>query len=566
MKRQSNQYLNLKELTMLLGITICIFSCSKDFSLQQSVLPIDSLPKNSISVLTQHNDNSRAGWNNHETILTVNNVNANSFGKQFVLNVDDQVYAQPLVISNLLISGSKHNVVYIASVNNTVYAFDAEKGNPIWSRNYTASQYSRAPRNTDMTGACGGSYFDFSGSMGIVGTPVIDSSSQTIYFVARSTNGNGSSFAQHLHAVSLLDGSERSGSPVEITANCSGNGDGSINNVLHFDAQKQNQRQALTLTNGLVFVTFSSHCDWGPYHGWILGYDYKSLQQKIVYNNTPNGINGGIWESGMGMAVDGQGNLYCVTGNGSVGYNNDPTNAINRGESALKLSISGSTLSVSSYFTPFNFQVLEDYDLDYGGLGAFLIPNSNTFFTGCKDGNFYVLNKDNMGGYNIGSNQIQQTININNADANMHCQPSYFKGSLKEYVYVWPENEPLHAIPFNGTTDLFDIANQLVYNVNGPVGQNGGVISVSSNGNIDNSGIVWVAHAIPPYDAEHGVRPGILRAFSATDITKEIWNNQLNAQQDGAGNYAKFSSPTIANGHVYLPTFSNQVVVYGLKK
>jgi hypothetical protein len=148
----------------------------------------------------------------------------------------------------------------------------------------------------------------------------------------------------------------------------------------------------------------------------------------------------------------------------------------------------------------------------------------------------------------------------------MHCQPSYFKGTSKEYVYVWPENEPLHAIPFNTNSGLFDIANQVKYNVNGPVGQNGGVISVSSNGNIDSTGIVWIAHAVPPYDAEHGVRPGILRAFSAADITKELWNNQQNPLVDGAGNYAKFSSPTIANGHVYLPTFSNQVVVYGLKK
>ena len=336
--------------------------------------------------------------------------------------------------------------------------------------------------------------------------------------------------------------------------------------MLSFDAQKQNQRQALTLSNGLVFVSFSSHCDWGPYHGWILGYDFKTLQQKVVYNDTPNGYDGGIWESGMGMAADAQGNLYCVTGNGSVGIKNDPTNSTNRGESALKLTVSGSTLAISSYFTPFNYQYLEDNDLDYGGMGAFIIPTTNTFFTGCKDGNFYVLNKDFMGGYTAGSNQIQQSLNINNPNANMHCQPSYFKGSSKEYVYVWPENEPLHAIPFNSSIGLFDLRNQLIYNVNGPVGQNGGVISVSSNGNIDTTGIVWIAHAVPPYDAEHGVRPGILRAFSAIDITKELWNNQQNALIDGAGNYAKFSSPTIANGHVYLPTFSNQVVVYGLKK
>ena len=552
-------------LLLLLGILQFCQSCSKNLSASKSTSVNDTIPANSISVLTQHNDNSRAGWNNHERFLTINNVNTKTFGRQFALTVDDQVYAQPLVISNLNINGGVHNVVYIATVNNTIYAFNAENGTKYWSRNYTAPQYLRAPRNTDMTGACGGSYFDFSGSMGIVGTPVIDSASQTIYFVARSTDGIGS-FVQHLHAVNLLSGAEQAGSPVQITATYNGTGDGNLNNIIHFDSQKQNQRQALTLVNGMVYVSFSSHCDWGPYHGWILGYDSKSLQQKVVYNNTPNGYDGGIWESGMGIAADAQGNLYCVTGNGSVGITNDPTNPINRGESALKLQVSGSTLAISSYFTPYNFQYLETNDLDYGGMGAFIIPNSTTFFTGCKDGNFYVLNKDNMGGYTIGANQIQQTININNANANMHCQPSYFKGASKEFVYVWPENEPLHALPFNSTTGLFDIGNQILFNSNGPVGQNGGVISVSSNGNTDSSGIVWIAHAVPPYDAEHGVQPGILRAFSATDITKELWNNQQNAIIDGAGKYAKFSSPTIANGHVYLPTFSNQVVVYGLKK
>jgi hypothetical protein len=146
----------------------------------------------------------------------------------------------------------------------------------------------------------------------------------------------------------------------------------------------------------------------------------------------------------------------------------------------------------------------------------------------------------------------------------MHCQPSYFKSSNAEYVYIWPENEPLHQIPISG--GMLSIGQQKTYNVNGPVGQNGAVISVSSNGSVDSTGVVWLTHAVPPYDAEHGVRPGILRAFSAVDVTKELWNSNMNAAIDGSGNYAKFSSPTIANGHVYLPTFSNQVVVYGLKK
>jgi len=542
-------------------IVTVICSCQKNAIATKTTTYSNIPPANSISVVTQHNDNTRAGWNNHESILNINNVNNTLFGKQFTLEVDDQVYAQPLVLSNVKIKDANHNLTLIATVNNTIYAFDAENGDAIWKKNYTPS-LSRPVKNNDMTGACGGGYLDFSGNMGIVGTPVIDSMAQTIYFVTRSINAGA--YLQQLHAVSILDGSEQKGSPVAITATYTGKGAGSKNNVISFDSQKQNQRQALTLLNGVVFISFSSHCDWGPYHGWVLGYDANTLQQKITYNNTPDGENGGIWESGMGMAADNQGNLYCVTGNGTVGVGSDPTNLINRGESALKLTISGATLKVSSYFTPFNYQYLEADDLDYGGLGAFLIPNSNLFFTGCKDGNFYVLDKDNMGGYNITSNQIHQTVSLKNNQANMHCQPSYFKSSNAEFIYVWPENEPLHQVPLvNG---MFNIGQQKTNNLNGPVGQNGAVISVSSNGSVDSTGVVWLAHAVPPYDAEHGVRPGILRAFSATDVTKELWNSNMKGIMEGAGSYAKFSSPTIANGHVYLPTFSNQVVVYGLLK
>src|SRR5213076_1610866 len=175
-----------------------------------------------------------------------------------------------------------------------------------------------------------------------------------MYFVARSTTG--STFVQYLHAVNIVDGSEIAGSPTAITPTYSGNGDGSVTGVITFDAQRQNQRQGLTLLNGVVYVSFSSHCDWGPYHGWILGYGAATLQQQVVYNDTPNGYAGGMWESGTGMAADAAGNLYVVAGNGSVGDGGDPTNLTNRGESALKLTKSGSTLQVSSFFTPQNFQ------------------------------------------------------------------------------------------------------------------------------------------------------------------------------------------------------------------
>lgn len=523
--------------------------------------PTGPKPPNSqsVSVLTQHNDNSRSGLNDNETALTTSNVNAQQFGEVFTVTVDDQVYAQPLVVGHVAIAGSYHNVVFVATVNNTVSAFDGDDGTLFWQKNFTAPGM-RPPQRFDMTGACSGSYQDFSGKIGIVGTPVIDAGTGTMYFVARSTTG--SAFVQHLHAVNIVDGSEIAGSPTQITASYAGSGDGNVNGVIAFDAQRQNQRQGLTLLNGTVYVTFASHCDWGPYHGWILGYDASTMQQRVVYNDTPNGAAGGMWESGMGMAADATGNLYVVTGNGTVGDAGDPTNPTNRGSSALKLTPSGSTLRVASYFTPYNYQYLNDRDLDYGGMGALLIPSSSLYLTGGKDGNLYLLNRDDMGGYYPSSNQVQQVIPLG-SNANMHCQAAYYKGGSREFVYVWSENDPLRAIPFDRASNLLSLQSQVVSSAPGPTGQSGAILSVSSNGTQDGTGIVWASYASTG-DAEHTVSPGILRAFDANDVSRELWNNRRDPR-DAAGNYAKFAAPTIANGHVYLPTFSNRVVVYGLR-
>jgi outer membrane protein assembly factor BamB len=538
----------------LLVIALSLAACSGDIAGDGTPNP------NAVSVLTQHNDNTRSGWNDQETSLTDSNVNVQQFGKVFTLPVDDQMYAQPLVAAGVSIQGGLHDVVYLATVANTVYAYDGDTGTLYWEKNFTAAGM-RPPKNTDMTGACGGGYQDFSGNIGIVGTPVIDPVTQTIYFVTRSTNG--STFIQHLHAVSLVDGSELPGSPVAITATYPGNGDGSVNNVITFDAQRQNQRQGLTLLNGVVYVTFSSHCDWGPYHGWILGYDAATLQQRITYKATPNGYAGGMWESGTGMAADAGGNLYVVTGNGTVGDSGNATNLTNRGESALKLTPSGATLRVASYFTPYNYDNLNNTDLDYGGMGAFLIPQSSYYFTGGKDGNLYLLDRDNMGGYQSSANAARQIIALG-PNANMHCQPAYYNGSAGEFIYIWSENDPLRAIPFDRTSNLLNRGGEIDSRAAGPTGQSGAMLSVSSNGPKAGTAILWASYAITG-DAEHGVRPGVLRAFDAGDITRELWNNRQNLSRDGAGNYAKFAPPTIANGHVYLPTFSNQVVVYGLQ-
>src|SRR5664280_836596 len=238
-----------------------------------------------VAVLTQHNNLARTGANLEETVLNITTVNSNRFGLVFTRTVDDQVYAQPLVMTNVDIPGhGPHNVAYVATVNDSVYAFDADDPSaitPYWYVSFTNAN-AIPPRNTDMTGACTGNYIDFSGNMGIVSTPVIDPGSGTIYVLVR-TKEFGAAFVQRLHALDIRTGAEMTNSPVTITATYTGNGDGSSANVLTFDPQKQNQRSALSLINGVLYFAWASHCDWGPYHGWVAGYDATTLQQVVLY-------------------------------------------------------------------------------------------------------------------------------------------------------------------------------------------------------------------------------------------------------------------------------------------
>ena len=533
--------------------TICfflLFCCTTTVIFSQS------------NVLTQHFDVGRTGWYNKESILTKKKIAPATFGRLFTRAVDDQVYAQPLVKLNLAIPGKGNkNVVFVATVNNTVYAFDADSAKtaaPYWQVNLTAANC-RVVTKTDMTGACGGYYNDFSGNIGIVGTPVIDSSTNTIYLVARSLNTGTNIYYQYLHALDIATGAEKSGSPVLIQASVAGNGDGSSSGFVHFDAQHQNQRGGLLLLNGIVYIAWSSHCDWGPYHGWIIGYDKSNLQQKYVYNTTPNGYNGGIWMSGGGPAADSAGNIYAAVGNGSVGYNGNPSDPVNRSETALKLK---PNLTLSSFFTPKNYEVLEGADLDFGVTQLMLVPNTNRGIVGVKDGHIYLLNTDNMGGYNSAADNVVQTIDLG-SNAFLRSALSYYRGTAAEYIYSWSENSLLRAFPYSRAAGKIDVANTVSSGLQGPVGNNGAQLFVSSNGSADSTAVLWASYAANG-DANQSVRPGILRALDATDVTKELWNS-TNDPDDDLGNYAKFNCPAVANGKVYVGTFSNQLVVYGLR-
>jgi len=523
-------------------------------------------PSSLVAVLTQHDDLGRTGMNLNETSLNVTNVNTNQFGLLFSCNVDDQIYAQPLVATNVHIPGrGTHNVVIVATVNDSVYAFDAdnpEAATPYWTDSFINPPNIIPPANTDMDaiGACGGAYQDFSGNIGIVGTPVIDPVAGTIYVVAR-TREYGTNFVQRLHALDLTTGAERPNSPVIITATCAGTGDGSANGVITFDPERQNQRPGLLLLNGTVYISWSSHCDNGPYHGWVIGYNQTTLQQVTVFNDTPNGSDGGIWMSGQAPAADTNGNIYLVVGNGTV----DTTGGPDRGESFLKLTPSGTNLIVASWFTPFDWQNLENGDLDLGCGGLLLIPGTTLAFSGGKEGVIYLVNRDNMGGLTTSTttnDNIVQSFPVTTDE--IHGGTVWWDGPGVSYGYVWPASTYLQQYDFNRAVGKFTLPAFAQSPTSAPNGQPGGILALSANGTNDGTAIVWAVHQVGG-DANQQVLPGILHAYDARNVGVELWNSEQLSSRDTVGKFAKFVPPTVANGKVYMATFAGRVNVYGLQ-
>jgi hypothetical protein len=518
-----------------------------------------------VSVLTHHNDNMRTGLNPDESILNISNVDTLHFGKLCERPVDDEVYAQPLVVSNVDIPASgTHNVLYIATVNNSVYAYDADERmivNPYWTVNLTPPG-SRVIRASDYSqvGACGGDYRDFSGNIGIVSTPCIDTASNTIYVVSKNKVTLSGEYQQWLHALDLRDGSEKANSPKLIEASLPGHGYNNINGVMIFDPFFHNQRASLLLSNNVVYITWAGYCDMFPFHGWILGYDAQTLDRIVTYNAAVDGIAAGIWMSGGGISTDDSGYLYACTGNGTVGDSGNTTDLSNRGQSILKLERVGNTLEVRSYFTPHNWQFLNDIDADLGTCAVMLVPGTDMALTAGKEGILYVADKDSMGGVDT-VDHVRQKINVSTL-----CSggTTYWESDSGDYVYIWPSVEqPLLRFTIDhasGTLDTLSLMESTMTEDFIP----GGILSVSSNGSQVGSGIVW---ACVPLDwATPGVpnRPSILRAFDASDITHELWNSQMNPARDSITNFPKFVPPTIANGRVYMATFSGKVLMYGI--
>jgi hypothetical protein len=509
-----------------------------------------------VSIWTHRYDNARTGANLTETQLSTSTVNATQFGKLFSYAVDADIYTQPLVIAGVAIPGKgTHNVVYAATNNNSVYAFDADSnqranGQPLWNVNLSGPAGMPVPASDLRTL----NNVRTPGTIGIMGTPVIDQATGTMYLVARTkeTVGGNTYYGQRLHALDIATGAEKFGGPVIIQASVPGSGYDSVAGVVTFNPLTQNQRVGLTLANGNVYVAWASHADTDPYHGWIMAYAASTLQQVGVYCVSPDGGRAGIWQSGQPLSVDGSGNLYVAIGNGDF----DGTR--NFGESIVKLSPDLSTLL--DWFTPDNWMALNNTDMDLGSAGLLLIPGTNEVVGAGKEGRFYVLNRNNLGHTQVGNGQIVQSFQVTSG-GNIHGAPTYWNGPSGPRVYVWGEQDRLKALAFDGVT--FN-SNPISQSANpAPPGMPGGFLTLSADGSQAGSGVLW---ASLPYaeDANVEVVSGVLRAFDAADLNHELWNTRMVPARDDLGDFAKFVPPTVANGRVYVASFSKRLHVYGL--
>ena len=514
-------------------------------------------------MLTYHNDLARDGVNVQEQALTTANVTAATFGKLFACTIDSPAYAQPLWVPNLNIGGGKHNVVFVATSHNTVYAFDADSKPCVNYWNVSLMSAGETYLNNADVGTT-----DIFPDVGIVGTPVIDPSSQTLYVVSKS-KGNTTACEpgnchQRLHALSLIDHTEKFGGPFEITSSItvSGTGDGSSAGQVPFNPLTENQRPGLVLVNGMVFVSWASHGDNDPYHGWVMGFAANSIGAGPTseWNSTPNAVSGfstsrgGIWMSGGAPAADATNNLYILTGNGSFDAGSGGSNY---GDSTVKLS-TASGLSVADYFTPKDQATLNANDTDHGSGGAAILmdqpsgPVTHLLIGGGKSGVLYLLNRDNMGQYSTATNTVIQSLFVSSNE--IDATAAIWNNSL----YIAASSTPLQQFPFNLATGQFGSPSHSSSNSFGGKGATPSVSASSATAN----GIVWAldsgAYGTPC--CSNG--PAVLHAYDAANVGTELWNS-TQGTGNAAGNAVKFTVPTVANGKVYVGTRS-ELSVYGL--
>jgi len=507
-----------------------------------------------VNVTTWHNDLARTGVNTQEMILTTTNVNVSQFGRLFQIQVDGQVYAQPLVLTGVEIAGGTHDVVYVATEHDSVYALDADNGTIYAQVSLIPSGGTTVNANSDLVPACG----DITPEVGITGTPVIDPASNTLYVVAKSkVNG---SIVQHLHALNTATLAENFGSPVEIQATVPGSANDGDGAHVTFNPTTELQRPALALDKGHVLIAWASHCDHTPYHGWVISYNAQSLAQEAAWNATPNGDPkgtlslGGIWMSGAAPAVDTDGSFYVVTGNG---YENGTSDF---GNSVVKLGLpANGTLPVLDYFNPFNQSGTNTIgDQDLGSGGVLLLPTAangaQLLAQAGKAGNLRLLDRNNLGKNCIllstpcTSNDTQIPQELLGAGGLVFSTPNVWNGRIfwisqgaSVKAYSLDANGLMSTTPVSQTADTFSLRD---------------AASISANNS--SNGIFWIMH-----------NTGELSAYDATDLTKVLWRSGQAGNRDANGGASKFAAPTIANGKVYIGNTENSpnvgsLVAYGL--
>ncbi len=491
-------------------------------------------------VFTFHYDTQRTGAYTAETTLTPSNVNVNQFGKLFTYALDGYSFGQPLYVANLQFADGVHNAVYVATQNDSVYAFDADgkSASPLWQSTFTN------PAAGITTIPCAEVDGCFIGpNIGITSTPVIDPANHAIWVEAR-TKENGA-YVHKLHALSLTSGTELFGGPVVISASVPGSGLGTQNGVVPFANQKEHNRPALMLLNGVVYCAFASLEDQNPYHGWILGYaanpGSNTISRVAVYNTTPNGGQGGIWSAG-GLAADLAGNIFVETGNGSFNGGTD------LGDSFIRISTAGGVLQTADYFTPFDQNTMNSQDLDLGSGGPLILPDQpgsahpHLLVGGGKTGTIYLVDRDNMGhNHAADNNQIVQSVT--GQVSQIFTTPAFWNNTLyysSQLAESASPGVPLMAFSFaNGqlSSSATSKTNVLFQYAESPI--------VTSNGT--SNGIVWITQHMPGAN-------GVLRAYDATNLAHELYNSNQNSARDGITSVPAFGTAVVYNGKLYLST------------
>ena len=507
-------------------------------------------------VLTFHNDLARTGQNVRETVLSPATVKKASFGKLRSYPTDGITFASPLYVQNLEMGGSlgTHNVVFVATEHDIMYAFDADgRGEgPLWKRSFIDP----AKGVTPVPAGDASLSKDIPNEIGITSTPVIDPATNTIYVVAKTKEivGGRKTYVQRLHALDVRTGADRAGAAsVVIRATVRGTGRGSVNGRLSFNALRENQRAALTLANGVIYLAFGSHGDAPPFHGWLLGYKASNLRQVMVFNVTPDDDGGGIWMSGNGIAVDNAGRLYLITSNGLYSI---PKRGPNYRDAFLKMNASGRVLD---YFAPKNQSDLDVPDLDLGSAGVVLLPNQpgphpHLLTSAGKDGTIFLIDRDKMGRFDPRANHVVQELpnalrTVSGYSGGNFSAPVYFN----KRVYFSPVAAPIRGFALTRGR----LKPKPVTNTTATFAAHGATLSVSAASATDPNAIMWALQY------KGAAKTSVLHAYRANDLRIELWNSTQAGSRDHVGAWTKFSLPTIANGKVYT-TGIDRLNIYGL--